>query len=76
MTENVVESKSDKLKRLASKRLKNAIAKIELITNLSASTYEYTAEEVEKILAGLQGSVDKVRAAFSKQKIVKTDFQL
>lgn len=70
------ESKSDKFKRLASKRVVNAISKIELIANLSASSYEYTPEEVAKILTALQGSVDKVKAAFSKQKIEKTVFKL
>ena len=75
--ENVAgESKSDKFKRLASKRVKNAIAKVELIANLAAPGYEYTPEQVEKILTALQGSVDKVKAAFSKQKIEKTEFQL
>jgi len=70
------ESKSDKFKRLASKRVVNAISKVELITNLAGSGYEYTPEQVEKILSALQGSVDKVKAAFSKQKIEKTDFHL
>ena len=70
------ESKSDKFKRLASKRAVNAIQKIELLTNLAAPSYEYTPEEVTKILTALQGSVDKVKAAFSKQKIDKTVFKL
>jgi hypothetical protein len=70
------ESKADKFKRLASKRVVNAISKIELITNLAGSGYEYTPEQAEKILSALQGSVDKVKAAFSKQKIEKTHFQL
>ena len=70
------ESKSDKFKRLASKRVVNAIQKIELIANLSASSYESTPEEVTKILTALQSSVDKVKAAFSKQKIEKTAFKL
>jgi non-homologous end joining protein Ku len=70
------ESKSDKFKRLASKRVVNAIQKIELIANLSASSYESSPEEVTKILTALQGSVDKVKAAFSKQKIEKTVFKL
>ena len=75
--ENVAgESKADKFKRLASKRVVNAISKIELIANLSGSGYEYTPEQVEKILGALQGSVDKVKAAFNKQKIEKTDFHL
>ncbi len=81
MAENEVknvagESKGDKFKRLASKRVVNAIQKIELITNLAAPSYEYTPEEVAKILSALQGSVDKVKAAFSKQKIDKTVFKL
>lgn len=72
----VGESKGDKFKRLASKRVVSAIQKIELITNLSASSYESTPEEVTKILAALQASVDKVKAAFSKQKIEKSVFKL
>ena len=81
MAENEVksvegESKADKFKRLAAKRVTNAISKVELITNLAGSSYEYTPEQVEKILTALQGSVDKVKAAFSKQKIEKTHFQL
>ena len=76
-TKNVSgESKSDKFKRLATKRVTNAISKVELIANLSGSGYEYTPEQVERILTALQGSVDKVKAAFSKQKIQKTDFRL
>ena len=74
--EDAGESKSDKFKRLATKRVKNAISKVELIANLSGSGYEYTPEEVEKILNALQGSVDKVKAAFSKQKITKSEFEL
>jgi len=70
------ESKADKFKRLASKRVVNAIQKVELIANLSASSYESTPEDVAKILSALQGSVDKVKAAFSRQKIEKTDFKL
>ena len=75
--ENVAgESKADKFKRLASKRVVNAISKVELIANLAGSGYEYTPEQVEKILTALQGSVDKVKAAFNKQKIEKTEFTL
>lgn len=70
------ESKSDKFKRLASKRVVNAISKVELIANLAGPGYEYAPEQVEKILTALQGSVDKVKAAFSKQKIDKTVFKL
>jgi len=37
------ESKQDKFKRLASKRVTNAVQKIELIGNLSGSSYDCTA---------------------------------
>jgi len=68
--------KGDKFKRLASKRVVNAIQKIELIAKLSNSSYEPTTEEVTKILNALQGSVDKVKAAFTKQKTDKVIFKL
>ena len=70
------ESKSDRFKRLATKRVKNAISKIELIGNLDSPSYEYASEEVEKILSALQEAVDKVKAVFSKQKPGKTEFEL
>jgi len=74
MAEN--ESKSDKFKRLASKRVTSAISKIDLIGKLSTSAYESTPEEAEKIISALQASVDKIKAAFAKQKTPKTSFEL
>lgn len=65
-----VESKHDKFKRLASKRVTNAIKKIELLGHLSASSYECTQEEVEKIFTALQQSLDGMKEKFSKKKTV------
>jgi len=62
------ESKNDKFKRLASKRVTNAIKKIELIGHLSASSYESTLEEVEKIFIALQQALDNSKSRFSKTK--------
>lgn len=62
------ESKHDKFKRLASQRVTNAIKKIELIGHLASSSYESTAEEVEKIFTTLQGTLDEVKGKFSKTK--------
>ncbi len=70
------ESKSEKFKRLATKRVKNAISKIELLGNLTSPGYEYTPEEAESISNALQESVDKVKAAFAKQKPGKAEFKL
>ena len=62
------ESKHDKFKRLASQRVTNAIKKIELIGNLSSSGYESSPEEIEKIFATLQQTLDNTKARFSKAK--------
>ncbi|MBU3933527.1 MAG: hypothetical protein KKH11_02525 [Candidatus Omnitrophica bacterium] len=62
------ESKHDKFKRLASQRVTNAIKKIELIGNLSSPGYEYAAEEIEKIFATLQQTLDSTKNKFSKAK--------
>ena len=67
------ESKHDKFKRLASQRVTNAIKKIELIGNLSSSGYEYAPEEVEKIFASLQQTLDSTKNRFSKVKKEETD---
>ena len=71
-----VESKSDKFKRLATKRVANAIKKIELIGHLSASSYESTVEEVEKIISALQRALDGVKEKFSKKKTSGPKFEL
>ena len=65
-----IENKHDKFKRLATQRVTNAIKKIELIGNLSGSGYESTPEEVEKIVAALQQTIDSVKEKFSKTKRV------
>ena len=70
------ESKHDKFKRLATLRVSNAIKKIELIGNLSSSSYESTTEEVEKILIALQQAADGVKEKFSVRKPLEKKFEL
>ncbi len=62
------ESKHDKFKRLATQRVNNALKKIELVGNLSSSGYEYSPEEVDKIFAALQHTLDSTKNRFSKSK--------
>lgn len=62
------ESKQDKFKRLATKRVPNAIKKLELIGHLASSSYEYTPEDVEKIFTTLQQTLDNIKSKFSKAK--------
>ena len=60
------ESKADKFKRLAEPRVDSTIKKIKLIGNLSSSSYEFTAEQIEKILSSLKAAVDEVEKKFQK----------
>ena len=62
------ETKHDKFKRLAALRVTNALKKIELIGNLASPGYEYTTEEVDKIFAALQQTLDNTKGSFSKSK--------
>jgi hypothetical protein len=58
--------KRAKFVELTNKRVNAAIKKISLIGNLSnKSSYEYTAEDVEKIEAALLAEVDAAIARFS-----------
>ena len=70
------ESKSDKFKRLATKRVTKALKTIELIGKLSSSAYHYTEEEVEKIFSTLQQTVDNTKASFSSKKTGGKKFEL
>ena len=60
------ESKADKFKRLAEPRVDSTIKKIKIIGNLSSGSYEYTADQVEKILTTLRTAVDEVEKKFQK----------
>ena len=66
------ETKHDKFKRLATQRVTNALKKIELVGNLSTSSYEYAPEEVDKIFASLQQALDSAKNRFSKSKKEET----
>ena len=67
------ETRHDKFKRLAAQRVTNALKKIELIGNLSSPGYECTPEEIEKIFASLQQTLDSTKNRFSKAKKEETD---
>ena len=60
------ESKADKFKRLATGRVNNALAKIELIGNLASSHYDFTFEQYERILISLKEAVENLDKKFQK----------
>ncbi len=70
------ESKEEKFKRIATKRVRNAIRMIELIGKLSSSAYKYSQEEAEKIFSSLQQTLDNTKALFSPKKSEEKKFEL
>ncbi len=73
MAEN--ETKHDKFKRLATKRVNDTIKKLKNIGNLSAPSYEYSEEEINKIFSSLQEALDNARNKFFSKKIKKDSFE-
>ena len=75
---DVVESKEDRFKRLAEQRVPAALKRISLISKLSnRSSYAYSDEQVQKIVASLREEVNRVEAAFApKSGGSKPQFQL
>ena len=70
------ETKNEKFKRIATKRVKNAIKMIERIGKWSSYGYEYSDEDVEKIFNALQDSLNSVKASFSTKKSKVEEFKL
>lgn len=70
------ETNAEKFTRLANKRVNNALQKIGLIGNLSATQYEYTDDQIKTIEVALFGAVDTAMSGFNKAKIAKPTFSL
>jgi len=59
------EAKAAKFKEIGAKRTNVALEKIGLLSNLAnKNSYEFTAEEVEKMVGALKNAVKNVEAAF------------
>lgn len=70
------ETPEDKFKRIANLRVPNAIKKIKLIGNLSASVYKYADEQVDRIIASLRQAIDEIEAKFKKGSKKSDSFSL
>ncbi len=67
-----MESKNDKFKRLANKRVPAALEKLELIKNLSnTNNYEYSKEEVDTIIRALTVSINEIKKSFNNKDAPK-----
>ena len=65
----MAESKHDKFVRLAEVRTNNELKQIELIGNLSnTSVYEYSYEDVEKIIKTLKKSINDLEETYRMDK--------
>jgi len=73
---NPNETPEDKFKRIANLRVPNAIKKIKLLGNLSASAYKSSDEQVDKIVASLRQAVDEVESKFKKSGKKTDSFSL
>lgn len=59
------ETKREKFTRLAESRMNNALKQIQLIGNLSnTSAYDYSPEDVDKILKTLRKAVNELEVTF------------
>jgi len=70
------ETKHDKFKRIATRRVRDIIKKIENIGKLSAPVYEYSEEEIEKIFASIQETLDNAKNKFFAKQKGKNSFEL
>jgi len=70
------ETKQDKFKRIATRRVRNAIKMVERIGKLSSYGYEYTDEDVEKIINALEEALNKLKASFSTKESKVSEFEL
>ena len=59
------ESKQDRFRRLALRRIPKALRALESIRKLSSSNYEYTPEQAEKIITTLGETMLSLQQAYS-----------
>ena len=65
----IMESKNDKFKRLANKRVPAAIDKLELVKNLAnTNNYDYTKKETDEIIKVLNKSINEIKQAFNNKQ--------
>jgi adenosylmethionine-8-amino-7-oxononanoate aminotransferase len=61
------ETKAERFRRLATKRVNSALKRIQLIGNLASPNYEFTKEQVKKIVETLREAINEVEREFNKR---------
>lgn len=71
------ETKSDRFKRLAEKRVKRVLEDIRIVSNLSNRVlYDYTPDQLKKVLGAIRDALSKAEARFKGEEREETDFKL
>lgn len=66
----MTDSKQERFRRLAERRVNRAIKDLRLIGNLSnKNNYDYTIDQVNKIVAALKRELRELRARFNDRTI-------
>ena len=66
MNNNSRENRSERFKRLATKRTNDIVKKIHLLGNCSnRSSYDYTEQQVGKIFSAIEKEVKQAKARFT-----------
>ena len=60
------ESKEDKFKRLAEKRVNTALDKMRLVGNLASPQYAFGPDQIESIMTALRSAVTEIEEKFQK----------
>ena len=75
MEKNSEETRSERFRRVASRRTNNILRQIQVLGNCSnKSSYSYTEEDIKKIFSAIEGELRSVRTKFANRK--KTNFHL
>ncbi len=67
------ETREEKFKRLAEKRVNGALDKIRIIGNLASAQYAFDSEQIERIISTLKSAVSEVEEKFQKPLQKKID---
>ena len=71
------ESKADRFRRLANRRVPNALKALGYVENLAnAASYQYTDEQRDKIVTALDATVKRIKERFSGTKPAQQTFEV
>ena len=72
---NKEETRSERFRRVATKRTNKILRQIQILGNCSnKSSYSYTEEDIKKIFSAIEGELRSTKALFSNRK--KDNFKL